>query len=86
MVSETTATVAVFIIPYILSCTVPAEILLLRLPLGVNNYFHSHPIQVILLVLIENFEPGPLSLSGVGHSKEKPLRISIGVGVVLKKQ
>lgn len=73
MISETTSTVAILIIPYVLSCTMPAQILLLRFPFGVNNDLHSHLIKVILFVLVEDFEPGPLSLSGVGHSKEKPL-------------
>lgn len=65
MVSKTASTVAILIISNVLSRSVPTDIFLLRLPFGVNNDFHAHLIEVILFVLIEDFEPRPLSLSGI---------------------
>ncbi len=61
----------------------PTEILLLGLFLTVNDDFHAHLVQTVLLVLVQYVEFYLLPLICVGNLKEKPLRVPVRVDVVL---
>jgi hypothetical protein len=52
LILKRTSTVSVFIVGNVLPAPVPAEILLLRLFLAINDYFHAELIQTVLLVLV----------------------------------
>lgn len=51
----------------------PANIFLLALSLGVNDNLHSHFVEVIHLILIEDIELDCMVFEGVGNFKEEPL-------------
>lgn len=61
----------------------PTKIFLFRLSFRVDNNLHSHFIEIIHFVLIENFEFHCVIFKGVRYFKEKPLRVSIGIYIIL---
>jgi len=81
-----TLTIAILVILYILTSPVPAEILLLGLPLGVDDDLHAHLVEVVHLVLVEDVEAHLVVLEGVGHFEEEPLGVAVGVDVVLQEK
>lgn len=52
LILKCTSTVSVFVVRNVLSAPVPAEILLLRLFLAINDYFHAELVQTVLFVLV----------------------------------
>ena len=78
--------VAVLVVLDIVAAPVPTEVLLLALPLGVEDDLHPHPVEVVELVLVQNVELHRLPPARVRHLEEKPLRVAVGVYVVLQKK
>lgn len=63
----------------------PANIFLLALPFRVNYDPHSHFIEVIHFILVEDVELDCVVFEGVGHFKEEPLGIPVSVDIVLQQ-
>jgi hypothetical protein len=51
----------------------PAQIFLLGLPLRINDYLHSHFIEIIQFIFVQNFELNTMALTSIGDFEEKPL-------------
>ena len=85
-VVSTASTVAILVVLDILTAAMPAQVLQLALLPGVNDDLHAQLVQVVDLVLVEDFELYPVLLEGIGNLEEEPLRVAIGVDVVLKQQ
>lgn len=78
--------IAVLVVLNIVSCPMPANIFFLALSLGVNDHLHPHFVQIVHFVLIQNVELDCMILEGVRYFKKEPLRVPIGVYVVLQQQ
>jgi hypothetical protein len=51
----------------------PAQIFFLGLPLRINDYLHSHFIEIIQFIFVQNFELNTMALTSIGDFEEKPL-------------
>ena len=50
----------------------------------INDNLHSHTIQAVLLVLVQDVKLDPVTFEGIGYFEEKPLRVTIRVDIVLQ--
>jgi len=62
----------------------PAEIFLLWLFLAVYDNFHSHFIETVLFILIEDIKFYFMIFYSVWYFKEEPLWVAIGIDIILK--
>lgn len=80
-----TFTVTVLVILDILASSMPAHILLLALSFGVDDNLHAHLVEVVHLVLVQDIKLDCVILESVRHLEEEPLRVSVGVYIVLQQ-
>jgi hypothetical protein len=65
LIFDPTFAITIFIVFNIFPSSMPTQVLLLRLSLRVNYNFHSHFVEVVEFILIENFELDSMSLTGI---------------------
>ncbi len=63
----------------------PAQIFFLGLPLRINDYLHSHFIEIIQFIFVQNFELNTMALTSIGDFEEKPLWVTISIDIILQK-
>lgn len=80
-----TFTVPILEILYIITCPMPANILLLGFSNRVHNNLHATPVQATMFIQIKNIEPYFGTFPGIGDLKEEPLRVTVGVNIVLEE-
>ena len=85
-VLKSTSRVTVFVVLNVVTSPVPTEILIFGLFMTVNHYFHAHFVKRVLFILVENVEFDLLGFEGVGYFEKEPLRVPIGVDVILQEQ
>lgn len=62
----------------------PTKIFLLRFPLRVDYDLHSHFVEIVHFVLIQDIEADFVVFKGVWYFEKEPLRITICVDIILK--
>lgn len=77
--------VAILVVLNIITSAMPAYIFFLALSLGVDNDFHSHFIQIVHFILIEDVKLDSVSFVCVWHFEEKPLRVTVGIYIILQQ-
>ena len=78
--------VAVLVVLDVLTSSVPAKVLFLRLFLGVDDDLHAHLVEVVEFVLVEYFELDFEVFGGVGSFEKEPLRIAVRIDIILEQQ
>ena len=65
--------VAVLIIEDVVSFAMPADVLLLAFPFGVDDDLHAHLVKVVHLVVVQDVKLADVALDCVGNLEEEPL-------------